>query len=159
MAGLDQFLQAEAVPFQLALADFPTDLQGFFPFFLVEPLADPAFGPGGFDQPEPGAVRFLLGRGEDLDQIAVLELGFELGDDAVDLGAGAAISHLGMDAVGKVDGGAALGKFLYLPVGGQHEDLFFVELALDRIQKLPGVFHFLEGGDQLLEPFEKPGVL
>src|SRR5207245_11428521 len=70
----------------------------------LEPLADSLFGRRALDEVEPvatGSVRSL--RRQDLHDLAVLQFVVERDHAAVDLGADAAVTDFGVDAVGEVD--------------------------------------------------------
>src|SRR5205814_4276206 len=78
----------------------------------AEPLADLLAGMVGLDVVEvrvqPVAARALGGlRGDDLDDLAVLELVVEADQPTIDLAADAAVADVGVDAVGEVERGRA----------------------------------------------------
>jgi len=58
-------------------------------------------GPGGLDELEPVPAGDLAGRGDDLDDVAVLQLRAQGNEATVDLGARAVETHVGVDGEGE----------------------------------------------------------
>ena len=110
------------------------------PLFLLEPLADLGAGLVALGQLHPvtaGALGVL--GGDDLHDLAGLELVVKAHDAAVDLGAGHGVADPGVDGVGKVDGGGTGGKGDHVGVGGKDEDFVGEEVHLQGADILFGV--------------------
>ena len=58
----------------------------------------------------------------------------------IDSGSGAAVAHLGVNAVGKVNWGRALRQGNHVAVGREHIDIIVEQVALDALQIFMGVF-------------------
>ncbi len=71
---------------------------------------------------QPVASRLLGLAGEDLDAVAADWLEGQGHDAAIDLGAAAAVADTGVDEVGEVEHGRALGQVHHLPLGSQQVD-------------------------------------
>src|SRR5690606_23952449 len=81
-------------------------LDGLLAALLGEPLPDLVPRPRTLDEVEPVATRpgALSFGGEDLHQVAVLQLALQGHQAAVDPCADAPVAHLGVDGVGEVHG-------------------------------------------------------
>ena len=96
----------------------------FIPLFLLEPLLD--LGPGlvalADVQPVTAGTLGALG-GDDLHNVAVAQLGVNVRDAVVDLGAHHGVAHAGVNGIGKIDGGGAGGQGYNPALGGEDEHL------------------------------------
>ena len=93
----------EPAPPDLARQDLLAQREADLLFLVVDPLLDLVPGPGGADVAQPVAARLGGGAGEDLDRIAALELPVQRRDPAVDLGALALETDLGVHVEREVD--------------------------------------------------------
>ena len=97
--------------------------------------------------------RSLFG-GEDLDDVAGLQLVVQRHDLAVDARADAAVADLGVDLVGEVQRRRAGGERLDLALGREDEDLLVEEVDLQRLHELGGVAQVLLPVHHLAQPLE-----
>ena len=102
----------------------------------LEPLADAFLGRRALDEVEPVAARAVrtLG-GEDLDDLAVLQLVVERHHAPVDLGTDATMADLGVDAVRKVDRRRVGREVQHVALGGEHIDLVLEQVDLDGVEE------------------------
>ena len=96
---------------------------------------------------------------DDLDDVAVAELGAQGDDAAVDLGADGGVADLGVDGVGEVDGAGVLGQDDDLALGGEGVDLLGVQVDLEGRHELVGVGHLALPLHELANPGEAGFVL
>ncbi|MNQ51636.1 hypothetical protein D3C85_656240 [compost metagenome] len=140
--------------------------QGFLHVDRVEPGADlraraRADGVAGAEPVarRPGRARRALGR-DDFAGLAVFQLGIQGHHDAVDLGAAAAVAHVRVQVVGKIDGRGAHRQLQHARLRRHDEDAvvqgggfqLFHPLALDFFLAHDGVGHFRFPGQQLAQP-------
>ena len=119
----------------------------------LEPLADALLGRGALDEIQPvpaGPVRTL--RGEDLDDLAVLQRVFEGHHAAVDLRADASVTDLGVDAVGEVDRRGARGQVDDVAARREDVDLVLEQVDLDRVEEGLSVPHLVLPLEQAAQP-------
>ena len=90
--------------------------------------------------------------GEHLDDVAVLELGLERHQAAVDPGADGVVPDLGVDRVGEVDRGRADRQPDHVAARGEHEHLGAVDLEAQRVEELPRVLDLVLPVEQLAQP-------
>ena len=122
---------------------------------LLEPDANLLRGSRRLDEAQPVAARSMRSlRGEDLEDVTVLELVVERHHAAVGLGADAAMPNLGVDPVGKIDGRRARRQGQHVPFRGEDEHLVAKDVDLDGVYELLGVEHFLLPVHQLAQPGE-----
>ena len=81
----------------------------------------------------------------DLDAIAHGERVRKRSHGAVDLGAHAMVTDLGMYRVGKVERSGSHAQVHDLALGGEDEDLLVVEVDLERVEKLLGIVNLVVG--------------
>ena len=112
------------------------------PLLALEPLADLFAGVAGADDVHPVARRPVgrLGR-HDLHDVAVLQLVVQRHEAVVDLGADAAVAHVGVDAVGEVERARARRQVLDLAARREDEDLVLEDVELEALHELRGVGH------------------
>ncbi len=91
-------------------------------------------------------------RGEDLDDIAVLETVAQRDDLAVDTRTDALVPDLGVDGVGEINGRCVAWEGLDRAFGREAVDLLRVEVDLERVQELVGVLDLLLPLEQLPQP-------
>ena len=110
---------------------------GVLAALALEQGADLVARAAGAHQREPVARRaaLLLG-GQDLDDVAAVELVVQRHDLAVDLGADAAVPDVGVDRVGEVERGRAGGEVLDLALRREDEDLVLEQVDLERLEEL-----------------------
>ena len=99
-------------------------LDGLLATLAREPLTDLVAGARRLDELEPVAlrVRILIRAGEDLDGVAVLELGVEGNEAPVDARADGLVANLRVDRIGKVDRGCALRQLDQLAARSEGKD-------------------------------------
>ena len=90
--------------------------------------------------------------GDDLDLVAVVQLGAQLDHAAVDLGADAAVADLGMDGVGEVDRRGAARQGDQVALGREAEHLVGEHLELGVLEEVLGVGGMLEDVEKLADP-------
>ena len=152
-------LQREVVAPQLALEVLAADLEGLELLRGVEIVADPGLRLVGDGEGQPVAARLVAGGGEDLDDVAVLELVAQRHHLAVHPGPDALVADLGVDGVGEVDGRRAAGQHLDLALRREAVHLLRVEVELQRLQELARVLDLLLPLEQLPQPGEGVVVL
>ena len=96
----------------------------------------------------------LVGRGDDLHDVALAQRGAQRHQLAVDLGAHAVLAHLGVHGVGEVDGRGVLGQRLDVALG--REDVHFVgeEIDAHAVEELGGVVGVLLVLQELAQPHQ-----
>ena len=121
----------------------------------LEPGADLVARARRLDQRQPVARRAALALGgEDLDDVAGLQLVVQRDDLAVDLGADAAVADVGVDLVGEVQRRRAGGQRLDLALGREDEDLLLDQLAAQVVGELARVVRVALPVEQRLQPLE-----
>ena len=108
----------------------------------LEPLADPLFGGGALDEVQPVAAGTMRRfRGEDLDDLTVLEVVVQRDHAPVDLRAHASVSDLGVDAVREIHRGRAGRQVQHITLRREHVNLVLEEVDLHRVDEGLGVPH------------------
>ena len=86
---------------------------------------------------------------DDFDQVAVVEQGAQRHEAAVDLGADGLVAEVGVDRVGEVDRGRALGQLDQLALGGEGEDAVLVHRHPRMLEQLLGAVGMVDDLDQV----------
>src|SRR3954471_23012072 len=122
---------------------------------LLEPLLDLVARAGRLDDGQPVARRAALALGgQDLDDVARLQLVVQRHDLAVDARADAAVAELGVDLVGEVERRRPGGERLDLALRGEDEDLLVEEVDLQVLHELLGVLELLLPVEHRAQPLE-----
>ena len=100
----------------------------------------------------PGSRRCLGLGADDLDLVAILQIGHQRGVAAIDAATDAAVADVGVNGIGEVDGVGALGKRDEVALGGEAEDLVGEQLELGVLEELPGIVAFREDVDEAPQP-------
>ena len=125
--------QAAQLAFERLAAVDDVDLA----LLALEPLPDLVLGVAGHDLVEPVARRTARGLGgDDLDDVAVVQLVVERHEAVVDLGADARVADVGVDAVGEVERRRARGEILDVAARREHEDLVLEQVDLQPLDEL-----------------------
>ena len=134
-------------------------LDGVLAALAGEPLADLVAGPRRGDDLQPVARRAGGGdlRGDDLDGVARVQLGVEREQPAVDPGADAAVTDLGVDRVGEVDRRRAGRQGDDLALRREDVDLVLLEVDLERLEELDGIGRLALPVDDPLQPGDLVG--
>jgi hypothetical protein len=138
--------EGEAVGPQGLVEQALAEGRGFFLLGVLEEMADLRAGLAGAHVAEPGRVGAGVGGGDDLDLVAVVELGAQRHQLAVDAPGDAAVAHVGMHRVGEVDHRGAAGQREDLALGREGIHLAREEVDLDVLEELAGI---ARGGLQL----------
>ena len=93
------------------------ELRRFLELHRLQEMADVRARLAGDDVIEPGRVGLRVRRGDDLDAVAVLQLGAQRHQLVVDLRRDAAVADVGMHRIGEVDAVAPRGSAMILPLG------------------------------------------
>lgn len=153
-AGEVHALDVEAL--HLALEQRPALLEVAVARLQLEPGLDLGPGPGGAHVAqvgiEPVAARPALAGGEDLHLLAGLEAVGEWHDAPVDLGATAAMTHLGVHPVGEVDGRGDPRQVDDVAVGGEDVDAIRRHIAGQPLAKVAEVADLLVPLEHLAQP-------
>ena len=121
----------------------------------LEPGLDLVARAGRLDQRQPVARRAALALGgEDLDDVARLQLVVQRHDLAVHARADAAVADVGVDLVGEVQRRGAGGQRLDLALGREDEDLVLDQLAAQLVGELRRVLGVGLPVQQRLQPLE-----
>ena len=152
--GGDEALQRQAGAARLAGDRLLAGLDRLLAPLLGEPLLDLLLGPRRGDELQPvargpGALGL---RGEDLDDLAVLELALERDEPAVDAAADALVADLGVHGVGEVDRRRPAGQRDHVALRCEHEDLAGGEVVAQRLEELAGVRGLALPVEQLAHP-------
>ena len=146
---------------QTGLAHLPGDrllagLDRLLAATLGEVVADLVAGPRALHELEPVAVRSgVLGLGgQDLDHVAVGQLGLQRHQPPVHPGADGTVTDLGVDGVREVDRCRTLGQGVHVTLGGEGVDLGGVDLEPQRVEELPRVRGLPLPVEQLPHPGE-----
>ena len=110
---------------------------------LAEPLPNLCRSPRCPDEAEPIPARPSALGGDDLDDVARLQLGGQRDEPAVDTSAGGAVADFGVNCVGEVDRGGSPGQALHIPVGGQDEHLVLIKIEFEACQEFGRVLVIL----------------
>ncbi len=146
--------QTAQLPVQdaLALADIQVTVLDF------EPVADLGFGALGGYQPqvwvEPIPAGAAVFGGDDFDLVAGFKSVIERDEFTVDLGAPAAISDIGVDLVGEIEGSGTGRHADRVALGREDENTLREDVALDAFDEFLGVFDILapfHQGTQVLD--------
>src|SRR5204863_6129729 len=122
---------------------------------LLEPLLDLVARARRLDQRQPVARRAALAlAGEDLDDVAALELVVERDDLAVDARADAAMADLRVDLVGEVERRGPGRERLDLALRREDEDLLVEQVDLEVLHELFGVGELLLPVEHRAQPLE-----
>ena len=141
-------------PAKLALEAGPAADDVFLALFPLEPLLDLGSGLVGLADGQPVAGGALGGLGgEDLHNVAVVELHVVAGDAVVDLGADHGVAHAGVDGIGKVDGRGARRQGDHLAAGREDKDLVVEHIHLEAVDIVLGV-GLLLALEQAADPFK-----
>ena len=132
-----QLLRRQAGLVEVLLQQLAAGVLGVVARLGLEPGLDLVAGAGRLDQREPVARRAALALGgEDLDDVARLQLVVQRHDLAVDPRADAAVADVGVDLVGEVQRRGAGGERLDLALGREDEDLVLDQLAAQLVGEL-----------------------
>ena len=93
-------------------------------------------------------------RGDDLDDVPVLEAIVERDKPVVHLRANGPMADIGMDAIGEVKRRGARRKVLDLALGREHKDLILEDVELDSLDELRGIADVPLPVHELAEPGE-----
>ncbi len=101
----------------------------------------------------------MVGRGNDLDDITVVQLRFQGHQAAVDPCANAGMANIAVYGVGKIDRCCSLGKLFDFPARRKDKNLFREQVDLDRVHKLAGIRKLTLPFHQLAQPAEPASLL
>ena len=124
----------------------------------ADEAADAGARLAGDDKALPGRRRRLRLRGDDLDLVAVLQLGAQRHQPAVDLGADAGVADLRVHRVGEIDRRGAARQRDQVALRGEGEDLVLEHLELGVLEEFLGPGGMLEDIQQLAQPAVLPPV-
>ena len=127
---------------------------GFVVLHAPQEVANLGAGLAGTGEGEPGGAGARVGIGDDLDDVAVGELGAQRYRVAVDAGSHALVAQVGVHAVGEVDDGGAPRQAPDLALGREDVDGVGVEVDLDVIDEFQRVAGLLLDVEQRLEPVQ-----
>ena len=108
--------------------------------------------PSCFDERQPSGVGLGLWVGDDVDHIAVAQLGAQRCWCAVDRGTHGAVAHIAVDRVRKIDHRGPAWQGDDLALGSEHIHRIGKQLNLDVVPELAGVAGFLLNVEQRLQP-------
>ena len=114
-------------------------LDGFVVLHAPKEMANLGAGLAGTGEGEPGGAGARVGIGDDLDDVAMGELGTQRHRVAVDAGCHALVAQVGVHAVGEVDDGGAPRQAPDLALGREDVDGVGVEVDLDVIDEFQRV--------------------
>ena len=129
----------KAVAPQLTLEHRGATKDVLFAVALLVPLADAIAGCGRGHEIEPIEAGMRRLRGHHLHKVAVLQRSSKRAKAIINTNSLAAITHLGVNAIGKINSRRALAQAHYITFGGEHEHLLIEEVFLDRTQKVIAV--------------------
>ena len=135
-------------------------LDGLGAALLGEPLADLVAGLGALDEAQPvaGGAGVVGFRGQHLDGVAVLKLGVERHQTAVDARAHRPVPDFGVHGVGEVHRRGIGRQRDDLALRGEHVDLGRAQILLERAKELVRVRGLAGPIGELLDPFEVVGL-
>ena len=134
------------------VVDLAAELDGFLALLVADEAAHAGARLAGGDEAQPRRLRMLRLRSEDFDLVAILEHRPQRHDAAVDLGADGAVAEVGVDGVGEIDRGRALGQLDQLALRGEGEDAVLVHRHPRMLEQLFGAFGVVEDFDQVVDP-------
>ena len=110
-------------------------------------MADLAARPAGLDVGQPDRIRAGLGRGNNLDQIAIAQFGAQRRQILVDAGRRTVMADVGVHGVGEIDHRRPARQGHDLAFGREDIDLVGEEVDLDVFEELGGIvaLHFEQG--------------
>ncbi len=136
----DDLLGRQTLLAQRVLEQLASGVLGVTTVLRLEPVLDLVPRPGGLDQSQPITRRSALPLGgQHLADVAGTQRVGERHDLAVDLGADAAMTDVGVDLVGEVQRGGAGGERLDLALGREDEDLVLEQVDLEGLDELLGI--------------------
>ena len=134
------------------VVDLAAELDGLLALLVADEAADPGARLAGGDEAQPARLRVLRLGGQDFDLVAVLEHRAQRHDAAVDLGPDRAVAEPGVDGIGEIDRGRALGQLDQLALGGEGEDPVLVHRHPGVLEQLLGILGMVEDFDQVVDP-------
>src|SRR5215207_7177331 len=139
----------------LLLEELPAQLDAFGPLLLGDGVADAVARARGLDEVEPVARGLRVGRGENLDHVAVLNRGAQRHHAPADARARAGVADLGVDHEGEVDGGGAARELDDLAHRREGVHVLRVEVELEGFEEVARVLDLLRPLDEGAEPLER----
>src|SRR5712691_10634114 len=124
----------------------------------ADEAADAGARLAGDDKALPGRRRGLRLRGDDLDLVAIRELGAQRQQPAIDPGADAGIADLRVDRIGEIDRGGAARQGDQIALRGEGEDLVLEHLELGVLEEFFGIGGMVEDFEQFAQPAVLPPV-
>ena len=150
-----ELLRRQAGLVEVLLEQLAARVLGVLARLGLEPRLDLVARAGGLDDRQPVARRAALALGgQDLHDVARLQLVVQRHDLAVDLRADAAVADVRVDLVGEVQRRRPGGERLDLALGREDEDLVLDQLAAQLVGELLGVVGLLVPVEQRLEPLQ-----
>ena len=148
-----QHLRLVAEAFNLTLQHFTALDDIFLTALLLEPAFDFVARIGRADNINPVTARSvgLLG-GDNLYDIAVLQLVVKRYNASVDLGTYAAVAYIRMDAVSEVNRHTAYRQVDNISARRKDKDLIGKDIHLDRVHKVTRIIHILVPFQKLTQP-------
>ncbi len=146
------FFIANAILARFLLDQLAADFDGALALMHVEPVLDLLPRARRLGELQPVAAGIVPGLGKDLDDVARAQLVAQRNDAAVDLGADAGVSDLGVHGVGKIDRRGVARQHHDPALGREGVHLFRIEIDLERGQELVRVLHVALPLDHLAQP-------
>jgi hypothetical protein len=143
---------AHVMPSHFAFKQFDAEFHTLGPLFGLYPLLYPVFGPLRYNKFQPVPAGAMARGCYYLDGIAVFQSIFEGDYLAVDLCANTFMSHLGVDAIRKIDRGRADRHLFNLTFGGEDIDNFRDNLSLYSLKKVHRVRSIFLSLDNVSQP-------
>jgi len=142
---------------QQFLAQQPlAELRRFLVPHGAQEVADLAARAAGLDVVQPGRIRCRLRRRDDLDHVAVAQLGAQRDQILIDARRRAMMANVGVHVVGKIDHRRAARHGHDLAFGGEYVNVVGKEVDLDVLEELGRIaaLHF----EKRLQPLVRPNV-
>ena len=132
-------LQGDAVLARFFLDHLAANLNGPLALMHIEPMLDLVARARGLHQPEPVAAGFVARLGDDLDNVARMQLVTQRHHAAVDLGSNAGVPDFSVNGVGKVDRCSIARKHNNFAFRREGVNLFGIKIDFQRRKKFIGI--------------------
>src|SRR5271163_679563 len=146
------FFQRDPVFPRFFLNQLAPDFDGAFTLMDVEPVLDLVAGARGLDDAQPVAAGRAPWLGDNLHNVAAVELVTQRHHASIHFGAYATVADFGVNGIGKIDGCRFARQHYHFPLRGKRVNLFGIQVDLEGGKELSWVGHIALPLDHLPQP-------